>query len=197
MTLLATAMPLLITSHVLPLAPHIRTALLAGLGRCGFYTTYSTLSVVALGLVVLAYRAAAPGPWLYTPRPGSRFIASVGMMLGIFLLIARLTTRADPERPRGIYRLSAAPGSLAVLLWALLHLLNLGEARQVVIFSGMALIAAAALIKNLGLAPPAYREVGLFGARRSARASSGASLAGGGRPSRYWSISRCSACTPW
>ena len=101
--------------------------------------------------------------------------------------------------PRGhaeFYRLSAAPGSLAVLLWALLHLLNLGEARQVVVFSGMVLIAGAALVRNLGLARRAYREVGLFGARRSARASSGASLAGGGRPSRCWSISRYSACTP-
>ncbi|MCC2664816.1 MAG: hypothetical protein K0S35_2738 [Geminicoccaceae bacterium] len=162
MTLLATAMAFLIASHVLPLAPHIRTALLEGLGRRGFYTTYSTLSLVALGLVVLAYRAAAPGPWLYIPVPGSRVLALIGMMLGIFLLIGRLTTQADPATPLGIYRLFAAPSSLAVLLWALLHLLNLGETRQVVVFSGMALIAAVALIKNLGLAPPAYREVGLF-----------------------------------
>jgi hypothetical protein len=49
-----------------------------------------------------------------------------------------------------------------VQLWALLYLLNRGEVRQVVVFSGMTVIAGAALIKDLWLAPPAHREVGLL-----------------------------------
>ena len=170
MTLLIAATALLIASHVLPSAPPIRAGLIDRLGRRGFYALYSVLSLLALGLVVLAYRAADPGAWLYTPVPGSRVAALLGMMLATFMLTARLTMRADPAVPRGIYCLSAAPGSLAVLVWALVHLLNLGEARQVVIFSGMALIAAAALIKNLWLTPPGWREVGLFRAPALRRA---------------------------
>jgi uncharacterized membrane protein len=162
MTSLVAAMALLIASHVLPSMPSIRTGLIDRLGRRGFYAAYSILSLLALGLVVLAYRAADPGPCLYTPVPGSRVMALVGTMPAILLLVARLTTRTDPAAAQGIYRLSGVPGSLAVLLWALLHLVNLGEARQVVVFSGMALIAAAALIKNLRHAPPAWREAGLF-----------------------------------
>jgi uncharacterized membrane protein len=162
MTLLATAMALLVASHVLPSAPGVRPALIAWLGRRGCYIPYSMLSLAALGLVVLAYRAVGPDPWLYTPPAGGRAVALVGMLPGVFLLVARLTTPADPATPRGIYRLSAAPGSLAVLLWALLHLLNLGAARQVVLFGGMALIAGAAVIRNLMLAPPAGRAVGLL-----------------------------------
>jgi uncharacterized membrane protein len=170
MTLLVAATALLIASHVLPSAPAIRAGLIGRLGKHGFYAAYSVLSLMALGLVVVAYQAAGPGPWVYAPVAGSRVVALLGMMLATFMLFARLTTRADPATPQGIYRLSAAPGSLAILLWALLHLLNLGEARQVVIFLGMALIAAAALIKNLRLASPAWREVGLFRASALGRA---------------------------
>ena len=42
------------------------------------------------------------------------------------------------------------PGSLGVLLWALVHLLNLGEARAVVVFAGLAVMTLIALVKNLG-----------------------------------------------
>ena len=52
------------------------------------------------------------------------------------------------------------PGSLGVLLWALLHLLNLGEARAVVVFAGLAVMTLIALLKNLAVAGPAYRAVG-------------------------------------
>jgi uncharacterized membrane protein len=161
MTPLIAATAFLVASHVLPSAPVPRRLLIERLGRGGFLAAYSLLPLLALALVILAYRAAGPGPWLYLPPPEARLVALAGMVPAIVLLTARLTARAE-ARPTGIYRLAAAPGSLAVLLWALLHLLNLGEARQVVVFSGMAAIAAAALIKNLRLAPPAFREVGLL-----------------------------------
>lgn len=101
MTSLVAATALLIASHVLPSMPSIRTGLIDRLGRRGFYAAYSILSLLALGLVVLAYRAADPGPWLYTPVPGSRVIALVGMMPAVLLLVARLTTRTDPAASQG------------------------------------------------------------------------------------------------
>ena len=63
---------------------------------------------------------------------------------------------------RGIYRVTAVPGSLSVLLWTLLHLAALGEARQVVIFTGMAAISLFSLVKNWRTAGPARRQAGIL-----------------------------------
>ncbi len=162
MAWLLAAMLFLIASHLVPSAPGVRGPLIQRLGRAGFYSAYSLLSLLALGLVIRAYQASEPGIWLYAPLPGARWLAVTGMALVVFLLVARLTTRPAAAGPTGIYRLSAVPGSLAVLLWTLVHLPNLGEARVVVLFSGMALIAAAALIKHLAIAPPEWHRVGLL-----------------------------------
>ena len=64
--------------------------------------------------------------------------------------------------PAGIYRITAVPGSLSVLLWTLLHLASLGGARQVIVFAGMAAIALFALVKNWRTATPAQRQAGIL-----------------------------------
>jgi uncharacterized membrane protein len=161
MALLVAATLFLTLSHVVPSAPGVRDALVARLGRRGFYVAYSLVSLLALGAVSWAFRATAPGPWLYVASPESRVVAAFGMLLAVCLLVGRLTTPAGGE-PRGIYRLTAVPGSLAVLLWTGLHLLNVGDARLIVVFAGMALIAAFALVKNLLVAEGAYRRVGVL-----------------------------------
>lgn len=159
---LIAATALLVASHVVPSAPGLRQRLIDLFGRRGFLVAYSVVALLALALAVLAYRAAEPGPWLYPSPPGSRLLAVGGMVVAVFLVTCRLTTRDDPKEPSGIYRLSAVPGSLGVLLWALLHLLNRGETRLVVIFAGLALIAAWSMVKNLLVAAPAYRRVGVL-----------------------------------
>jgi uncharacterized membrane protein len=160
MALLIAAIVLVITSHVLPSAPGTRERLIGAFGRSGFYAGYSLLSLLTLGLLIWSYRAAGPQGWLYTPVPAARTVALAVMVFATFLLTARLTTRAEPDEPNGIYRVTAVPGSLGVLLWALVHLLNLGEARAVVVFAGLAAMTLIALLKNLRLAGPAYREIG-------------------------------------
>jgi len=154
---LIAATAFLVASHVVPSAPGLREPLIGGLGRRTFLAAYSLVSLLALAWVVWAYRATAPGPWLYLPPPGARWLAGIGMLAAVFLVTARLTTRADQDKAAGIYRLSAVPGSLGVLLWALLHLLNRGEARLVVIFAGLALLAGWSVVKNRRRAPPALR----------------------------------------
>lgn len=160
MALLIAATVLVIASHVVPSAPGMRDRLIGTFGRSGFYAGYSLLSLLTLGLLIWAYWRAGPQVWLYTPHPAARFAAFATMLLATFLVTARLTTRAWPDRPIGIYRVTAVPGSLGVLLWALLHLLNLGEARAVVVFAGLAVMTLIALVKNLRLADPPYRAVG-------------------------------------
>ena len=160
MALLIAATVLLIASHLVPSAPHLRERLIGRFGRFGFYAGYSLLSLLTLGLLIWAYRAAGPQNWLYTPHPAARLVALAAMLVATLLVTARLTTPAPPDRPIGIYRITAVPGSLGVLLWALVHLLNLGEARAVVVFAGLAVMTLIALIKNLARAGPAYRDVG-------------------------------------
>jgi uncharacterized membrane protein len=160
MALLIAATVLVIASHVVPSAPGMRARLIGAFGRSGFYAGYSLLSLLTLGLLIWAYRAAGPQDWLYTPHSAARFVALATLLLATFLVTARLTTPAPPDRPIGIYRVTAVPGSLGVLLWALVHLLNLGEARAVVVFAGLAVMTLIALLKNLRMAAPAYRDVG-------------------------------------
>lgn len=161
MTALIAATLLLFVSHFVPSAPGRRERLIAVLGRGGFYAAYSAFSLLALGLMIWAYRAAGPTAWLYGPFPWARPVAVIGMFVPFFLLVGRLTQRPDPDQPRGIYGLTVVPGSLAVLLWTLLHLLNVGEARTVVIFAAMAIIALVSLVKHATRASPAQRGAGI------------------------------------
>jgi uncharacterized membrane protein len=160
MAWLIAATLLMIASHALPSAPGPRKRLIRTLGRPGFHVAYSLISLLTLGLLIWAYQAAGPQPWLYAPSRAVRVIAPAAMLVATFLITARLTTPATSDRAYGIYRVTAVPGSLGVLLWALVHLLNLGDPRAVIVFGGLALIALIALIKNLVGAGAHARVVG-------------------------------------
>jgi uncharacterized membrane protein len=109
--------------------------------------------------VIVAYRAADPGVWLYTRPAFAPLLAVLLMPFALLLIVGRLTTTVATP-PVGIDRLTSVPGSTGALIWALLHLLNLGGGRQVVLFTGMAAIALLALIKHHSLALPERRRVG-------------------------------------
>ena len=152
----------MIASHVVPGIPAIRSSLMDALGRRLFLSAYSLVSIAALVLVVWSYRAADPGLWFYHPSADAKTFAVLAMPVPLFLLAGRLTTPVAETEPAGIYRLTAVPGSLAVLLWTLLHLASLGGARQVVLFAGMAAIALFSLVKNWRIASPARRRSGVL-----------------------------------
>ncbi|BAI73088.1 hypothetical protein AZL_024500 [Azospirillum sp. B510] len=149
---LALAAALLFLSHALPSWPGLRPALIARLGRGGFVAIHSIGSLAALTLFVLAYRAADGGEVVFTPAGWAAPLVALVMPVVFLLLVARVTTRfggqSEPNPPRGIYRLTRAPGSLALLLWALAHLNATGDGRRVLLFGTMAAIALFALVKN-------------------------------------------------
>lgn len=158
---LTAAVALLILSHAVPSAPPVRARLIGALGRPAFFAAYGTVSIVVLVWVIVAFRRADPGAWLYLPPGEARAVAVLAMPLAVVLVVGRLMQR-PADVPAGVYRITTVPGSLGVLLWALLHLINLGSARHVVLFGGMALIALIAVFKNARLAPAAHRHVGVF-----------------------------------
>ncbi|MFQ5785899.1 MAG: NnrU family protein [Alphaproteobacteria bacterium] len=154
----------LVASHAVLSAPNVRPALIRGLGRPGFYAAYSALSFAALGAFVWTYAAVGSGFQLYQPLPGARLAVIALMPVAVFLVTGRITTPyGAPEAPRpayGVYRICRFPGSVGLLLWAVLHLLNMGDARRTVLFATMALISVLALIKNQRLRRASARADG-------------------------------------
>jgi uncharacterized membrane protein len=152
----------LVGSHVVPGMPRVRSFLVGALGHRMFLTIYSIVSAAALVLVVWSYRAADPSLWLYFPPGETKIFTVLAMPFPLFLLVGRLTTPVKLAEPTGIYRITAVPGSLSILLWTLLHLASLGGARQVIVFAGMAVIALFAMVKNGRNAMPAGKQAGIL-----------------------------------
>jgi len=136
-----------LASHVVLSAPSIRPTLIRRLGRPGFVATYSALSVLTLAAFVWAYRRVPSGPWLFEPAAAGPLFTLILMPLAVFLIVGRLTTLPQ-QAPVGVYRISRYPGSVGVLLWAYLHLVNMGDARRAVLFGVFLLIPLAAILKN-------------------------------------------------
>ncbi|MCK5777144.1 MAG: hypothetical protein KAH11_00015 [Rhodospirillales bacterium] len=157
---LAAALALLVLTHLVPSAPGVRPACVRALGLTGFRVAYSLVSLGVVAWMIAAYIAAAGGPWLWTPPVWARWVAVMGMPVALWLIAVRLLERPGEMRT-GIYRLIPAPGSAGILLWALLHLLNVGHARAVMLFGVFAAIGAIAMVKNtLSAPPPAAPEAG-------------------------------------
>ncbi len=142
----------LFVSHAVPSWPGVRPALIGRLGRAGFIALHSLGSILALALFVWAYREAGGGMPLFTPAGWSAPLVAALMPVAFLLIVARVTTKFGeaeaPNPPRGIYRVTRFPGSMGLLLWALLHLQATGDGRRVVLFVTMAAIALFAMVKN-------------------------------------------------
>lgn len=149
---LSLAALILFASHALPSWPGVRPALMARLGRTGFKVAYSLLSLGALALFIVAYRAADGAGLLFVPLGWADPLVVAGMPPVFLLLVGRVTTRfGDPSAPNppvGIYRVTRFPGSVGLLAWALLHLQATGDGRRAVLFGTMAAIALFAMVKN-------------------------------------------------
>lgn len=141
---------ILFVSHAVPSWPGVRPALVARLGRPGFMILHSALSLAALGLFVHAYRAADVAGLAFVPADGAAMAAVLAMPLALLMIVARVTTRAPESdiRETGIFRVTRYPGSVGLLLWALLHLQATGDLRRVILFATMAAIALFAIAKN-------------------------------------------------
>lgn len=142
----------LFVSHAVPSWPGVRPALIARLGRGGFVALHSLGSTLALVLFVWAYREAAGSVPLFTPTAWAAPLVVALMPVAFLLVVARVTTKVGnpeaPNPPRGIYRITRFPGSMGLLLWALLHFQATGDGRRVVLFGTMAAIALFAMVKN-------------------------------------------------
>lgn len=146
---LATAVFLAI--HIVP-SSVLRGALVARLGEKGYAFLFSLLSLAAIVWMVMAFNAAPSGPVLWMNHGPLQYVTLVLMLLALMLgvggLIGRIPTAvggrlaAEGEPATGFLRITRHPFMVAVVIWALAHLLIRGDMRAIVFFGGLGLLAA-------------------------------------------------------
>ena len=138
------ALTLFMLSHMFPVRPPMRPWLIGRLGRKGYFISYSILSLLVLGwLIVAAARAPYIGvlpqwevfrwaPLLVMPL--ACLIAVGGMMGQNPLSFGGLGSQPfDPDKP-GILAATRHPLLAAMALWAAAHLLANGDLAHVILF---------------------------------------------------------------
>lgn len=143
-----TALAAFLVFHLMPAAPAIRGRLIATMGRSGYITAYSTLSLVLLAWVVVAAREADD---IVLWETGRRHYLTpfVVMPFALFLIVAglvqsnplSLSFRTGADLP-AIAAITRHPVLWGLLLWALAHLPPNGRLIPVLLFSAMAALAA-------------------------------------------------------
>lgn len=159
----------LVGTHLGIASTQLRTALVQRLGEGAYRVVYSLLSLVALGWLIVAWRAAPDLPlWEAT---GWRHFAVALMPLPLLLAVCALTQRnptavgssLDPDAPApatGILRVTRHPLMWGIGLWAILHLAANGDAASLVLFGALAVLALAGAVaidqRRIRAAPPGW-----------------------------------------
>lgn len=151
--LLAAAVAAFVVSHLALSAAPLRGPAVARIGEWPFRILYSTLSLALFGWMIATF-AAAPRLDLWTPPPALRLLAAAIVLVAFVLVVAGLTTpnptavgqeRAMSAPPSGILAVTRHPMMWGIVLWGIAHLLANGDARGIIVFAGMILLAAAGM----------------------------------------------------
>ena len=134
MTLLIAGLVLFIVTHLLrPIAPGLRNAGIAALGKPGWMAVHGILSLLSLALIAYGFvDARANGGAgvfaVYTPPTFMAHIALTLMLVASICLVAGFL-------PAGHIRTKLKfPILVAIKIWALAHLLANGESYSVLLF---------------------------------------------------------------
>jgi uncharacterized membrane protein len=109
----------------------LRAPLVRALGERGFLLLYSLVSVVTLGWLVVAYRAAPATPFLWRVGDGLWAVVTLVMLVASILLMGSLVRNpalptggapaAVPAQARGVYAVTRHPMLWSFALWGLAH----------------------------------------------------------------------------
>ncbi|MGI9026654.1 MAG: NnrU family protein [Burkholderiaceae bacterium] len=129
MTLLIAGLIIFLGIHSVSIvAPAWRDAQLARRGERAWKGAYSVVSLIGFALLLYGYGAARQSsPILYAPPAAMRHVALLLMLPGFPLLLAAYL-------PGRIQRATRHPMLLAIMIWALAHLLANGTPADVVLF---------------------------------------------------------------
>lgn len=143
------ALLLFLLAHVIPVRPPVRPWLVRHLRLSGYIIGYSVVSTVLLVWLIIA-AGRAPYFEVIPPLEVLRWAPMIVMPLVCLLTVLGLSAvnplsfgglgkgAFDPEKP-GVLGLTRHPLLLAIVLWALAHLLANGDLAHVILFGLFAL----------------------------------------------------------
>ncbi|MEJ2383216.1 MAG: NnrU family protein [Xanthomonadales bacterium] len=139
MTWLIIGVALWSATHLMPsAAPGMRQALVGRLGEKPYKGLFALAIVAALALIILGWKSSLPG-FVYLPPTWGRHATA------LLVLIAFILFSASHGR-NNIQRIVRHPQLTAVAIWGIGHLLANGEARSVILFGGLTVWAALAIV---------------------------------------------------
>jgi uncharacterized membrane protein len=153
---LGLAMGLFVVSHLTLSSAGLRRALVRRFGEWPFLGLYSLLSLGLFAWVLRAY-GAAPDVELWVAPAAFRYFA-LGVMAPAFVLVVAGYTQSNPTAvildrfsaidgaATGITRITRHPVMWGVGLWAVAHTLAVGNAKALILFGGLGILAFAGAV---------------------------------------------------
>jgi uncharacterized membrane protein len=144
----ALAMSAFLGSHFAPRIGGLRQTLIARLGRRVYFSAYGVLSLALLAWVILA-AGRAPYVELWPQAPWMRWLANLVVPVAFVLAscgmgVANANTLGGARKKEfdatnpGFAAISRHPLLMALLLWALAHLVVNGDLAHVIVFGSFA-----------------------------------------------------------
>ena len=147
---LALATAAFVGSHLL-LSHPLRAPLTARLGELGFVGLYSLIALATLGWMIFAWRAILDPDPLWVAPLWWWPVASAIMLLASVLLVGSLVGNpalprpgAPPREippPRGVFAITRHPMNWSFMAWAAVHISISGSARNLIVASGIFVLA--------------------------------------------------------
>lgn len=140
MTMMILGLLLWIGVHLFPsVMPGARASLIEKLGEGPYKGLFALDLVVAILLMVFGWRSTMPEYWYTPPLAGMTTVTFVLVLIAFVLMGAA-------NAPTNLKRHLRHPMLTGVIVWAIAHLLANGDSRSVILFGGLGIWAAVAII---------------------------------------------------
>lgn len=138
-------------SHILLSSQPMRVPLTGWFGEGGFRALYSTVALVTLVWMVLAYLAAPFVP-VWSAGSGARLVSVLLMLPASLLFVAAASTPSptavggerlarEPRPVAGILTVTRHPMLWSFVLWAVAHIIATGHLAALILFGGTGALA--------------------------------------------------------
>jgi len=168
---LASATLAFVGTH-LAMSHPLRATLVRRLGEKGFSGVYSLISIATLAWMIFAYRSTEPSAPFWTAPTWAWWATSAVMLVACILLAGSLIRNpafphpgAAPKEipaPRGVFAITRHPMNWSFMLWAATHIALIGTSRNLIVASGILILALVGSIgqdaKKARLLGPVWRE---------------------------------------
>jgi uncharacterized membrane protein len=147
---LALATLAFVGTHLLMSHP-LRAGMVARLGERGFLIVYSLVSAVTLAWMIVAWRSIEPGEPLWIAPLWWWDVAAAILYVALVLLVGSFVRNPAfphpgaeakaPPQARGAFAITRHPMNWSFMLWAATHISLFGSARNLIVASGILILA--------------------------------------------------------